>query len=199
MSSFNPETHVANMDAKIVASLEKISEVFRVLLWTEAKEHRVSPIQLQLLIFLKYHKDPGQRRIAALAREFNLTKATISDSMRVLELKGLIERHNDTDDSRGYNFSLTPKGEEMTSAVENFSSPLDSAIATLTEVQKNYLLSSVMDLIYRLNQKGIISTQRMCYNCTYYNGDCKEKHFCNLMQKPLAFSELRFDCPEHRM
>ncbi len=120
MSSFNPETHVANMDAKIVASLEKISEVFRVLLWTEAKEHRVSPIQLQLLIFLKYHKDPGQRRIAALAREFNLTKATISDSMRVLELKGLIERHNDTDDSRGYNFSLTPKGEEMTSAVENF-------------------------------------------------------------------------------
>ena len=55
MSAFNPENHLVNIDAKIVASLEKISEVFRVLLWAEAKEHRVSPIQLQLLIFLKYH------------------------------------------------------------------------------------------------------------------------------------------------
>jgi len=199
MSSFNPETHVANMDAKIVASLEKISEVFRVLLWMEAKEHRVSPIQLQLLIFLKYHKDPGQRRIAALAREFNLTKATISDSMRVLELKGLIERRSDTDDSRGYNFSLTDKGELMTSAVENFSGPLDNAIASLTDMQKEYLLSSALDLIYRLNQKGIISTQRMCYNCSFYSGDRRERHFCNLIQQPLAFSELRFDCPEHKM
>lgn len=199
MSSFNPENHLINIDAKIVASLEKISEVFRVLLWAEAKEHRVSPIQLQLLIFLKYHPLTAHRRIAFLAREFNLTKATISDSMRVLEEKGLVLRTDDATDSRGYNFSLTEKGEKLTASVENFTGPLDGAIAALTDQQKEYLLSSVLDLIYRLNQMGIISTQRMCFNCYYYNGDRSTTHYCNLVQAPLAYDSIRFECSEHKM
>lgn len=199
MSAFNPENHLTNVDAKIVASLEKISEVFRVLLWAEAKEHRVSPIQLQLLIFLKYHKNTAQRRIAFLAKEFNLTKATISDSMRVLEEKGLVLRSDDLTDSRGYNFSLTEKGEQLTASVENFTGPLDGAIAALTDQQKEYLLGSILDLIYRLNQMGIISTQRMCFNCYYYNGDRATAHYCNLVQAPLTFEDIRFECPEHRM
>jgi DNA-binding MarR family transcriptional regulator len=199
MSAFNPENHLVNIDAKIVASLEKISEVFRVLLWAEAKEHRVSPIQLQLLIFLKYHPLTAHRRIAFLAREFNLTKATISDSMRVLEEKGLVLRTDDVTDSRGYNFSLTEKGEQLTASVENFTGPLDGAIAALSPQQKEYLLSSVLDLIYRLNQMGIISTQRMCFNCYYYNGDRAQNHYCNLVQAPLAYDTIRFECPEHKM
>ena len=199
MSAFNPENHLVNIDAKIVASLEKISEVFRVLLWAEAKEHRVSPIQLQLLIFLKYHPLTAHRRIAFLAREFNLTKATISDSMRVLEEKGLVLRTDDATDSRGYNFSLTEKGEALTASVENFTGPLDGAIAALTAQQKEYLLSSVLDLIYRLNQMGIISTQRMCFNCYYYNGDRATTHYCNLVQAPLEYESIRFECPEHKM
>jgi DNA-binding MarR family transcriptional regulator len=199
MSAFNPENHLVNIDAKIVASLEKISEVFRVLLWAEAKEHRVSPIQLQLLIFLKYHPSTAHRRIAFLAREFNLTKATISDSMRVLEEKGLVLRSDDITDSRGYNFSLTEKGAQLTASVENFTGPLDGAIAALTPQQKEYLLSSVLDLIYRLNQMGIISTQRMCFNCYYYNGDRAQNHYCNLVQAPLAYDSIRFECPEHKM
>ncbi|THU37321.1 winged helix-turn-helix transcriptional regulator [Niastella caeni] len=199
MSAFNPERHITNVDYKIVAALEKISEVFRVLLWTEAKEHKLSPIQLQLLIFIKYHTSDKQRRIASMAREFNLTKATISDSIKVLEQKGLIKRTDDALDSRSFNFSLTDQGMKLTGMIENFTLPLDGAIATLTPQQKDQFLKLVLDLIYRLNQSGIISTQRMCYTCFYYNGDRQQDHFCNLMQKPLAIDELRIECPEHVM
>lgn len=199
MSAFDPERHINNIDYKIVAALEKISEVFRVLLWAEAKEHKLSPIQLQLLIFLKYHASEKHRRIAAMAREFNLTKATISDSIKVLEQKGLIERSDDVQDSRSFNFSLTEKGLKLTGMIENFTLPLDGAIATLSPKQKEYFLLSVLDLIYRLNQSGIISTQRMCYNCFYYGGDRQEQHYCNLMKKPLVIDELRIECPEHVM
>jgi DNA-binding MarR family transcriptional regulator len=198
MSSFNPERHLTNIDSKIVAALEKISEVFRVLLWTEAKEHNVSPIQMQILIFLKYHTSDKQRRIAFIAKEFNLTKATISDSVKALEQKGLIKRETDTVDSRSFNFSLTEKGMKLTGVVENFTVPLDIAISSLSQDQKNYLLSSIFDLIFRLNSQGIISTQRMCYNCFYYGGNRAEYHFCNLMQAPLKFDDLRLECPEHK-
>lgn len=199
MSAFNPERHITNVDYKIVAALEKISEVFRVLLWTEAKEHKLSPIQMQLLIFIKYHSADKQRRIASMAREFNLTKATISDSIKVLEQKGLIKRSDDALDSRSFNFSLTDQGMKLTGMIENFTLPLDGAIATLSPQQKDQFLVSVLDLIFRLNQNGIISTQRMCYNCFYYNGDRQANHYCNLMQKPLAIDELRIECPEHVM
>jgi DNA-binding MarR family transcriptional regulator len=198
MSAFDPERHITNVDYKIVAALEKISEVFRVLLWTEAKEHKLSPIQMQLLIFIKYHNSDKQRRIASMAREFNMTKATISDSIKVLEQKGLIERADDMLDNRSFNFSLTDKGVKLTGMIENFTKPLDGAIATLSPQQKNEFLVSVFDLIFRLNQNGIISTQRMCYNCYYYNGDRQQTHFCNLMQKELAIDELRIECPEHK-
>ena len=198
MSAFNPERHITNVDYKIVAALEKISEVFRVLLWTEAKEHKLSPIQMQLLIFIKYHNSDKQRRIASMAREFNLTKATISDSIKVLEQKGLIKRSDDAVDSRSFNFSLTDQGMKLTGMIENFTLPLDGAIATLSPQQKDHFLVAVLDLIYRMNQNGIISTQRMCYNCFYYNGDRQQAHYCNLMQKPLAIDELRIECPEHK-
>lgn len=199
MSAFNPEHHLTNVDYKIVAALEKISEVFRVLLWTEAKEHKLSPIQLQLLIFIKYHNSDKQRRIASMAREFNLTKATISDSIKVLEQKGLIKRTDDAFDSRSFNFSLTDHGSKLTGMIENFTLPLDGAIATLSTQQKDQFLMLVLDLIFRLNQTGIISTQRMCFTCFYYRGDRQQNHFCNLMQKPLAIDELRIECPEHAM
>lgn len=199
MSAFDPERHITNIDYKIVAALEKISEVFRVLLWTEAKEHKLSPIQLQLLIFIKYHNSDKQRRIASMAREFNLTKATISDSIKVLEQKGLITRTDDAVDSRSFNFSLTDQGMKLTGMIENFTLPLDGAIATLSPQQEDQFLVSVLDLIYRLNQNGIISTQRMCYTCFYYNGDRQQTHFCNLMKKPLAIDDLRIECPEHKM
>lgn len=197
MSAFNPERHITNIDYKIVAALEKISEVFRVLLWSEAKEHKLSPIQMQLLIFLKYHNTDKHRRIAAMAKEFNMTKATISDSIKVLELKGLIQRTADSLDSRSFNFALTDQGQKLTGMIEHFTLPLDGAIATLSPLQKHVMYSAVLDLIYRLNQNGIISTQRMCYNCFYYKGDRDKEHHCNLMQRPLAFDELRFECPEH--
>ncbi|WP_207512252.1 MarR family winged helix-turn-helix transcriptional regulator [Longitalea luteola] len=198
MSAFDPERHITNVDYKIVAALEKISEVFRVLLWTEAKEHKLSPIQMQLLIFIKYHNSDKQRRIASMAREFNLTKATISDSIKVLELKGLIKRSDDVLDSRSFNFSLTEQGMKLTGMIENFTLPLDGAIATLSPLQKEQFLMAILELIYRLNQNGIISTQRMCYNCFYYNGDRQQVHYCNLMQKALVIDELRIECPEHK-
>jgi DNA-binding MarR family transcriptional regulator len=198
MSAFDPERHITNIDYKIVAAFEKMSEVFRVLLWTEAKEHKLSPIQMQLLIFIKYHNSDKQRRIASMAREFNMTKATISDSIKVLEQKGLIERADDMLDSRSFNFSLTDKGAKLTAMIENYTKPLDDSIATLPPQQKNEILMSMLETIYQLNQNGIISTQRMCYNCYYYNGDRQQAHFCNLMQKDLAIDELRIECPEHK-
>jgi DNA-binding MarR family transcriptional regulator len=197
MSPFNPDDHLLNINTKIVASLEKLSGIFWILLQTAATGHGLSATQLQLLLFIKYHPSPLQRRVAFMAKEFNVTKATISDSVKSLEQKGLIQRVTDPEDSRSAILSLTGKGETLAAATKNFTTPLDNAVDGLSVEQKEYLLYSVFDLIFRLNQTGIISTQRMCYNCHHYSGNRQEQHYCNLVSQPLKLEDLRLDCGEY--
>lgn len=197
MSSFNPANHLLNINSKIVASLEKLSEIFWILLQNAAKGHGLSATQLQLLLFIKFHPSPAQRRVAFMAKEFNVTKATISDSVKALEQKELIQRTLDPEDSRSSILSLTGKGQTLAAATENFTTPLDNAVENLSGEQKEYLLYSVFDLIFRLNKTGIISTQRMCYNCHYYSGNRNDQHYCNLVNQPLKLEDLRLDCGEY--
>ena len=71
MSVFNLENQNGTLDNKIVAGLERLSQVFRILLWDKAKEHRLSPIQIQLLIFIQYHSS-DKTTISYLARSLIL-------------------------------------------------------------------------------------------------------------------------------
>lgn len=196
MSSFNPEQHLINSNSKITASLGKISEVFRALVQAEAQSHGLSSTQLQLLLFIRFHPDPQQRKAAYMAKEFNVTKATISDSVKALEQKALVQRLTDVKDSRSFILSLTPKGQELALATENYTRPLDQVVNSLLPEQKGHLQYALFDLIYRLNQAGVVSTQRMCYNCHYYSGNRKDEHYCNLVNVALAAGDLRLECVE---
>jgi hypothetical protein len=54
-SSFNLNEQNQKIESRIVVALERISEAFRVLLWNESKENSLSPIQIQILIFIYFH------------------------------------------------------------------------------------------------------------------------------------------------
>ena len=80
---FDPKVQESDLSSKSVVGLERISEVFRVLLWQKSNETGLSPIQIQLLIFIKNH-DSSLANVSQLAREFNMKKPTISDAVKVL-------------------------------------------------------------------------------------------------------------------
>jgi hypothetical protein len=54
-SIFNPSEQERSISSKIVVGLERVSEVFKVLLWEKAKLVGLSPIQIQILFFVAYH------------------------------------------------------------------------------------------------------------------------------------------------
>lgn len=91
-SDFDLNHQNRNTESKIIASLERISQAFRVLLWQQSKEHSLSPIQVQVLIFLLHHSNE-KRKVSYLADEFNMTKATISDTVKTLEQKDLFPKN----------------------------------------------------------------------------------------------------------
>ena len=57
---FNPADQQLDLNSKIIAGLERISEAFKALLWEKAKILRLSPIQIQILIFIKFHIHTAQ-------------------------------------------------------------------------------------------------------------------------------------------
>src|SRR5688572_14883967 len=88
-SDFDLISQNRSTESKIVASLERIAQAFRVLLWQESKEYALTPIQIQILIFLRFHSEE-KCKVSYLAGEFNLSKPTISDTVKTLEQKQLI-------------------------------------------------------------------------------------------------------------
>ena len=106
-SVFDPSAQHDDVDARIVAALERLSQVFRVRLREEARRRNLSPIQAQVLIYLLHH-DVQLRRVSQLAREFDLTQATVSDTVAALQTKGLVRREQWPDDRRVVTLRLTP-------------------------------------------------------------------------------------------
>ena len=196
-SVFDPNYQESSLESKIVVGLERLSSAFRALLWEHAKEIGLSPIQIQLLIFTAFH--PSHLcNVSHLAAEFNLTKPTISEAIRVLANKGLVSKQRSESDLRAFTIVLTQEGRQIVTATEDFSSPIHSLVSRLEVSQQEQLFSSLTQLISGLNRTGVLSVQRTCSNCRFF-AQLENRFHCNLMQKELQAQDLRLDCNEFQI
>jgi DNA-binding MarR family transcriptional regulator len=166
------------------------------LLWQESKGHALTPIQIQVLIFLNFHSRE-KCKVSYLAKEFNMAKATISETIKILELKKLITKEFIPSDTRSYIILLTNKGKDIAEKTSFFSTEIFKPIDQLNPDDKEIMLLSLLDIIRHLNRRGVITIQRMCLTCKYYQSSDNETHFCHLLNQKLNVSDLRIDCPEH--
>jgi DNA-binding MarR family transcriptional regulator len=150
---------------------------------------------VQSLIFVNSH-DESKATVTYLSKEFNVTKATMSDVVRVLTEKKLMVKKDNKEDTRAQVLKLTPQGKKIAAATGGFANALLKQIGQLTDRQKTGLKTILLDLIYNLYKENIITMQRMCFTCTHFS-TAANKHFCNLLQIPLTPDHLRLDCPEH--
>jgi DNA-binding MarR family transcriptional regulator len=197
-SDFDLANQNSNTSSKIVASLERVAQAFRVLLWQESKAHALTPIQVQALIFLLHHSEE-KRKVSYLAKEFAMTKATISETVKTLEQKKLITKEFEPLDTRSYVINMTTKGKDIARKTSFFSKEILAPIEKLHQGDQEILLLSLLDIIRHLNKSGVITIQRMCMTCIYYESSGQDQHFCKLLNQKLHVSELRIDCPEHEM
>jgi len=195
-SSFNPQEQVLNLDAKLVYALERVSQIYRTLLWQTQVETGLSPIQSQILIFMLFHDDK-LLSISAFALEFSVTKATISDAFKTLEKKGLVRKEKDIVDKRRQVLKLTKEGIELAEKIKNYTEPLDAILNEFPSETKLTLFSTLSDILKALNNKNLLAPLRMCTSCHYFQ--LKEgKAYCNLLETPLKDEEIRLDCPEYK-
>ncbi|WP_430906984.1 MarR family winged helix-turn-helix transcriptional regulator [Maribacter sp. 2-571] len=193
-SLFDPAAQNGNLPNKIVAGLEKVSEAFKVLLWDKGKELGLSPIQIQLLLFVAYH-GPEFCTVSNLAKEFNVTKPTISDVVRVLLKKQLIQKDYSNSDSRSYVIFLTDSGEQMVEMTKDFANPIKKQLSRDAKVLQP-LFHVLSRLMYGLSKDGVLGELRICYGCRFYV-EKKGSSYCNLLERTLRTNDIRIDCKEY--
>lgn len=194
MNIFDPKKQHNQRDVKIVAALERISHAFKIMQLKEGKERNLSPIQMQILMFIHFHHEQ-LCTVSYLAREFDITKATISDAVKALIQKGLVEKTVDGTDSRSYYIKPTPAGAKEIKGMESFGAPVLQSLENISDAEKNDLLHSLLQVIRHLNKAGVISVQRSCHNCQFYENRTGG-HYCNLLKADLANADIRLDCPD---
>jgi DNA-binding MarR family transcriptional regulator len=199
-SLFDPSAQHHDVDARIVAALERLSQVFRVRLREEARRRNLSPIQAQFLVYLLHH-DVVLRRVSQLAREFDLTQATVSDAVASLETKGLLRREQWPEDRRVVTLRLTPEGDGLATSLSNWADPIREHVEGFSKGERETAMGFLMELAGSLQRSGLITVARMCVTCRFFRRDVRpgeaSPHHCGLLNLPLGGSDLRVDCPEH--
>ena len=193
-SAFNLEYQNQQLDSKIVIALERIAEVIKSLQWSVAKELQLSPIQIQVLLFIEHHKG-DLCTVSYLAKEFNVTKPTISDTVRVLYYKDLLDKIPHPTDSRSFSLQLSFKGKRLLDQLESYIKPLLQQVQNLGQNLKSDIWQGLTQLIHHFNKAGILQVQRMCFNCRYFEKG-NNSNYCRLLNSPLLKEDIRLDCPE---
>lgn len=134
--------------------------------------------------------------VSNLAKEFNISKATVSDAIKVLDAKGFIQKTPSTSDSRSYTIAATNSGHALILELSDYSKPFQNELTSLDETRLTDLYSTLTDLIYKLNRSGLLQVQRTCFGCRFYEKK-PAKHYCHLLEQPLHSVDIRIDCPDY--
>lgn len=170
-------------------------------LWEAAYAEDLTATQAQ---FLTYLASMGNTAVSMsdLAHRFGLSLATVSEAVRALVTKGLLEQRRSANDGRVREVRLTMQGRRRVKALLHWADAIRDQVAALAPQAKGLLLDSLLELIARLQQAGLISLTRQCQTCLYFqphrHTDPTAPHHCGLMNQPLPLTELRIHCPDHQ-
>ncbi len=196
----DPGDRQESVPVKLALGLLRISQALANARGAAAAERGVSALQLQVLIDLS-NESSGLGTAGALARKYGVSAPTLSDSLAVLVRRKLVAQRPSASDARVRELRATAKGRVL---AQRALADLDRLVEVCVQMphdEQQRSLSAALDLIRRFNALGWIQADRMCVTCRFFERDrapgTPAPHWCRLISRKLAASDLRVDCPEH--
>ncbi|MFD5829858.1 MarR family winged helix-turn-helix transcriptional regulator [Lentzea sp. NPDC060358] len=186
---------------QLLAALARLGQATRMDAVRNAGPHNLSPLQADIVGLF--------RRGAAVLRQSDIVTAlastapTISDAVRVLRRKGLVDATADLADARARLLVLTPAGEAEAERLTAFSDGLVEAVDTLPEQDLAAILRAGTRLMRELESRNLIPMSRMCPTCRFFVPDAHpgevRSYHCDFVDAPFGAAELRVTCPDHEV
>lgn len=186
------------MSTELVYSyLERITNLLR------ADARRVEagggliPVQLEVLHYLaicnRYSNTP-----ATVAEYLGLTKGTVSQTLRVLETRGYLNKFPDTKDRRVVHLHLSATGQELVGSALPPES-LKQGIRLLSAQSLQQLSQSLCEVLQAMQKANRMRSFGVCRTCRHnILLDKDQQHSrCNLTGELLSWEDAQHICREH--
>lgn len=186
--------------SQLLAGLAKLGQAVRIEAWRNAGPHNLSPLQADILTMLRAERAPIRQGdiVTALAS----TAPTVSDAVKVLRRKELLEAVRSAGDARVVLLRLTDAGAREADRLTVVSPTLGDAVSALPAEDFAAMMRGTVTLMRALQERRAIPVSRMCVTCRFYVPDAHpaqtgKPHHCNFVDAPFGDAELRVTCPDH--
>ncbi|MFD9697502.1 MarR family winged helix-turn-helix transcriptional regulator [Lentzea sp. NPDC059081] len=189
-------------NTQLLAALTRLGQATRMEAVRNAGPHNLSPLQADIISL--FRRDATALRQSDIVTALASTAPTISDAVRVLRKKGLLDATADLSDARARLVRLTPAGHAEATRLNVYSESLVEAVDTLPEEELAAILRVGTKLMRELENRNLIPTSRMCPTCRFFvpnahpSDDARPYH-CNFVDAAFGDAEIRVTCPDHEV
>ncbi|PRY39475.1 MarR family winged helix-turn-helix transcriptional regulator [Umezawaea tangerina] len=186
---------------QLLVGLARLGQAIRMDAWRNSGPYTLSPLQADIIAFLD--EQAGPRRQGDVVAALASTPPTVSDAVKVLRAKKLVEGVRDPADARAVVVRLTPEGEEEARRLGAASQVMSEAFAVLSEADLAAMLRGTAAVMKGLQDRHAIPVSRMCLTCRFFAPDAHPRdaarpHHCNFVDAPFGDAQLRVTCPDHQ-
>jgi DNA-binding MarR family transcriptional regulator len=186
--------------SQLLAGLARLGQAVRMEAWRNAGPHNLSPLQADIVTLL--HTERGPMRQGDIVAALASTAPTVSDAVKVLRKKELLDSVRDPGDARVVLLTLSASGTDEANRLDVVSENLGGAVAALPPDDFAAMLRGTVTLMRELQDRHAIPVSRMCVTCRFFVPDAHpaetgRPHHCNFVDAPFGDTELRVTCPDH--
>ena len=177
---------------RVLEIAERLGNLAESRLKALAASHGLQPVHLRILGYLavanRYSNTPQ-----AVADYLGLTKGTVSQSLILLEVRGLIARAADPRDRRVVRLSLTRDGAALGAELDAEARRWSGAVAGVGPGALE-TLTAVLRRLQRLEGRRSFG---VCYSCRHHREEGPGRWRCGLTGEPLTDADRERHCREH--
>ncbi len=174
--------------------LERLSGLLRGDLRSLLAEQGLQPVQLEALAYLaranRYSDTPK-----AVTEYLGQTKGTVSQTLKVLENRGLLIKNPDIEDRRVTHLAVSPAGHDLLAKARP-APLLRAATQTMSPKAVDDLQHRLVELLSGMQAANGFRRFGQCAGCRYNQPAESGDFWCGLTQEPLSHEDVKLICRE---
>lgn len=151
----------------------------------------INPTQWTALYYLaranRFSRTPSQ-----VSEFMSATRGTVSQTLKALARKGLIDEVRSETDKRSISYSVTRSGDDLLNARHS----IDRALVNIDAAQRSALLTGLEQLTHNILIERGMRAFGICKTCRHHQSEAGV-NFCNLLNVQLSNAESEQICHEY--
>jgi len=182
-------------DNHIATYIERLANLLRNEMRSSGNRVGLQPTQLDALQYLsscnRFSDTP-----MGVTEFLGQTKGTVSQSLKVLEREGLVEKQVDADDKRVTHLKVTASGKKVLHQMYP-AKKFAEGCAALPEAEQSQLVELLKSLLNGIQRANGYKSFGVCATCRFNRKIDDKNYHCELVDTPLTAKDVTLICREH--